>query len=190
MSVVVCFRVALVCFVNKSMVNLIFMEPQEWTNQVPTWKVDLVACMSAIKSSVAFSTSDPWQRTLQQSLLLISFFHTLIHFPPQCWLTVSDLFSLFCLCVCREISVEKLNLEGTSPPKAEIRRDVVDAPAPLVSEWERERDGWMPKKRGSRGKDGHLKTIMLLFCSLPTWGFWLVNSAPVIGHCTVCCSEI
>lgn len=117
-------------------------------------------------------------------------FHTLIHFPPQCWLTVSDLFSLFCLCVCREISVEKLNLEGTSPPKAEIRRDVVDAPAPLVSEWERERDGWMPKKRGSRGKDGHLKTIMLLFCSLPTWGFWLVNSAPVIGHCTVCCSEI
>uniref|UniRef100_A0A4W6EI29 protein kinase C n=1 Tax=Lates calcarifer TaxID=8187 RepID=A0A4W6EI29_LATCA len=32
-----------------------------------------------------------------------------------------------------EISVEKLNLETDSPSKPEIRRDVVDAPAPLVS---------------------------------------------------------
>nr|XP_020478801.1 serine/threonine-protein kinase N1-like isoform X2 [Monopterus albus] len=30
-----------------------------------------------------------------------------------------------------EISVEKLNLDSDSPPKAEIRRDVVDSPAPL-----------------------------------------------------------
>uniref|UniRef100_A0A096LXI9 protein kinase C n=1 Tax=Poecilia formosa TaxID=48698 RepID=A0A096LXI9_POEFO len=32
---------------------------------------------------------------------------------------------------CREISVEKLNLDSDSPPKAETRKDVVDAPAPL-----------------------------------------------------------
>uniref|UniRef100_A0A087XY31 protein kinase C n=1 Tax=Poecilia formosa TaxID=48698 RepID=A0A087XY31_POEFO len=32
----------------------------------------------------------------------------------------------------REISVEKLNLDSDSPPKAETRKDVVDAPAPLV----------------------------------------------------------
>lgn len=36
--------------------------------------------------------------------------------------------------MCREISVEKLNLGSDSPPKAEIRRDVVDAAAPLVSQ--------------------------------------------------------
>ncbi|XP_051797095.1 serine/threonine-protein kinase N1b isoform X5 [Acanthochromis polyacanthus] len=30
-----------------------------------------------------------------------------------------------------EISVEKLNLESESPPKAEVRKDVVDAPTPL-----------------------------------------------------------
>uniref|UniRef100_A0A8C4NVI8 protein kinase C n=1 Tax=Dicentrarchus labrax TaxID=13489 RepID=A0A8C4NVI8_DICLA len=60
-----------------------------------------------------------------------------------------------------EISVEKLNLEGDSPPKAEIRRDVVDAPAPLVSE----KDGG---QRGRESDRGHLYTIMLLFCSFPT----------------------
>uniref|UniRef100_A0AAQ5YEW7 protein kinase C n=1 Tax=Amphiprion ocellaris TaxID=80972 RepID=A0AAQ5YEW7_AMPOC len=32
-----------------------------------------------------------------------------------------------------EISVEKLNLETDSPPKAEVRKDVVDAPVPLVT---------------------------------------------------------
>lgn len=37
----------------------------------------------------------------------------------------------------REISVEKLNLVSDSPPKAEIRRDVVDALAPTVREQER-----------------------------------------------------
>uniref|UniRef100_A0A665WLB8 protein kinase C n=1 Tax=Echeneis naucrates TaxID=173247 RepID=A0A665WLB8_ECHNA len=36
-----------------------------------------------------------------------------------------------------EISVEKLNLDSYPPPKAETRRDVVDAPAPLVSEGKR-----------------------------------------------------
>lgn len=41
--------------------------------------------------------------------------------------------------------MEKLNLDSDSPPKAEIRRDVVDAPAPLVSEQEREL-----QRRGSR----------------------------------------
>uniref|UniRef100_A0A8C4I4R9 protein kinase C n=1 Tax=Dicentrarchus labrax TaxID=13489 RepID=A0A8C4I4R9_DICLA len=46
-----------------------------------------------------------------------------------------------------EISVEKLNLEGDSPPKAEIRRDVVDAPAPLVSE----KDGGQRGRESDRG---------------------------------------
>uniref|UniRef100_A0A8D0A6X1 protein kinase C n=1 Tax=Sander lucioperca TaxID=283035 RepID=A0A8D0A6X1_SANLU len=51
-----------------------------------------------------------------------------------------------------KISVEKLNLGSDSPPKADIRRDVVDAAASLVSERERER--WM------EAKDGHLDTII------------------------------
>uniref|UniRef100_A0A4W6EGY3 protein kinase C n=1 Tax=Lates calcarifer TaxID=8187 RepID=A0A4W6EGY3_LATCA len=45
-----------------------------------------------------------------------------------------------------EISVEKLNLETDSPSKPEIRRDVVDAPAPLRIFRQR--------------KDGHLYTII------------------------------
>lgn len=133
MSVVVCFRVALVYFVNKSMVTLC-MEPQEW--KLKCW----FSCLSVhyqIKCSFLNLRS---LATYSATELMAHFlFSHVNHFPPQCWLTVLDLFSLFCLCVCREISVEKLNLEGTSPPKAEIRRDVVDAPAPLVSEWGRER---------------------------------------------------
>uniref|UniRef100_A0A3B4U1G9 protein kinase C n=1 Tax=Seriola dumerili TaxID=41447 RepID=A0A3B4U1G9_SERDU len=46
-----------------------------------------------------------------------------------------------------EISVEKLNLGSDSPPKPEIRRDVVDAPALSVSETGRE--GRRPKRKGS-----------------------------------------
>lgn len=82
--------------------------------------------------------------------------------------------------------MEKLSLESGSPPKPEIRRDVVDSPAPLVSETGREGPG--PKRKGSRqrsfrqGKDGNLHTIVLLLCSVPTCSLWLGNSAAVIGH--------
>uniref|UniRef100_A0A3Q1I8F7 protein kinase C n=1 Tax=Anabas testudineus TaxID=64144 RepID=A0A3Q1I8F7_ANATE len=60
--------------------------------------------------------------------------------------------------LCREISVEKLNLDSDSPPKAEIRRDVVDAPTPSVSD----RVG----RKGTRKGTVHLHTIMLLSCSV------------------------
>lgn len=33
----------------------------------------------------------------------------------------------------REISVEKLSMDSDTPPKSETRRDMVDAPAALVS---------------------------------------------------------
>uniref|UniRef100_A0A3Q1IC11 protein kinase C n=1 Tax=Anabas testudineus TaxID=64144 RepID=A0A3Q1IC11_ANATE len=57
-----------------------------------------------------------------------------------------------------KISVEKLNLDSDSPPKAEIRRDVVDAPTPSVSD----RVG----RKGTRKGTVHLHTIMLLSCSV------------------------
>lgn len=77
-------------------------------------------------------------------------------------------------------------MDSDSPPKPEIRRDVVDSPAPLVSETGKEER--RPKRKGSRqgifrqGKDGNLYTIMLLLCSVPTCSLWLGNSAAVIGH--------
>uniref|UniRef100_A0A3Q1I899 protein kinase C n=1 Tax=Anabas testudineus TaxID=64144 RepID=A0A3Q1I899_ANATE len=52
-----------------------------------------------------------------------------------------------------EISVEKLNLDSDSPPKAEIRRD------------------------GTRKGTVHLHTIMLLSCSVRTFSLWLGNRA-------------
>ncbi|XP_042371338.1 serine/threonine-protein kinase N1-like, partial [Plectropomus leopardus] len=63
-----------------------------------------------------------------------------------------------------EISVEKLNLGSDSPPKAEIRRDVVDSPAPLVSERER---GMEAKEEGKQTEDfqtGKKMGIFTLSC--------------------------
>lgn len=56
-----------------------------------------------------------------------------------------------CVCThCREISVEKLNLDSDSSPKAEIGGDVVDVPAPLVSERVREMEA---KEEGKQTED-------------------------------------
>ncbi len=74
--------------------------------------------------------------------------------------------------------MEKLNLDSDLPPKGEIRRDVTDAPTPLVSE----RNGGQRGREADTGKDVHLYTIMLLFHSLPTCSLWRGNSALVRGH--------
>lgn len=59
--------------------------------------------------------------------------------------------------------MEKLSLGSDSPPKAEIRRDVVDAPAPLVSERER---GTEAKEEGKQTgfSDGAKMGIFTLSC--------------------------
>lgn len=62
---------------------------------------------------------------------------------------------------CREISVEKLNLDTDSPPKAETRRDVVDAPTASVSE----RGGGRRPHRGSHVTISWLPTCSLWLCS-------------------------
>ncbi|KAJ0057958.1 hypothetical protein NL108_007183 [Boleophthalmus pectinirostris] len=70
-----------------------------------------------------------------------------------------------------EISVEKLNLESDSPQKPENRRDVVDCPAVVSPQRDRQ-------ETSARERDGHLYTITLLFHPLPTRNHWLKNRAP------------
>lgn len=71
--------------------------------------------------------------------------------------------------------MEKLSLGSDSPPKAEIRRDVVDAPAPLVSERER---GMEAKGEGKQTDGGgerwaslhyHVTILLTSYLQLLAW---------------------
>uniref|UniRef100_A0A673W2H5 protein kinase C n=1 Tax=Salmo trutta TaxID=8032 RepID=A0A673W2H5_SALTR len=91
-----------------------------------------------------------------------------------------------CFCVCRrEISVEKLTLESDSPPRPEIRRDVVDTPH-LVRRREgrdEERDkGWREGWEDEGGRDGRMRQWSdnhLIAISVVSHSLWPQSKGPL-----------
>lgn len=79
--------------------------------------------------------------------------------------------------------MEKLNLDSDSPPKAEIRKDVVDAPAPLVSDGEEEVNQTEDFQSG--GKMGTFKLSCYYFAHfLPAaCGLELLLCSQSLLHC-------